>query len=390
MTGIRIGLVTVLCFLLMGPAIGPAAGQDALQIKKAPLKAVPVPAKEAPAKEPAAKKPAADKPAADKPNKTPEPAPKPPTGPRKGGEIFRLTLMDGTILNGQLAVSTFQVETEFGMLKIPMHQVSNFMPGMNSRPDFRKKFDTYVAQLGDDQFDNREKAEKALVEMGPSIRPALEKHMADKDEERRNRVEKILSQLEAMVGADEDDTNDTDRAMIAEDVISTPKFKVIGKLQIKSFSIKSKYGRLEIMLGDIRTAQRMSGDRLELRKTVTVKGSQITPNGFKASSIRVQRGDVIRVTASGSITLPPWGSRARSGPDGAQNYGWYINNKIPVGALVARLGGSGKVIKIGSKLTYTADRSGTLQFAIGMNPSYSNGNYNFGGEYKVKIVVQPK
>jgi len=367
-----------------------AAAQDNLQGVRAKLQAEKAAAEAADTK-------AADDSKKEEPKKQPKrpvnttpvstPGPKSSSDPQH--EIFRLQLMDGSILTGQLSVTQFTVQTEFGPLLVPIGQVSNFVPGMNSRPGFRKRFETYVAQLGDDQFDNREKAEKGLIELGPAVIPELEKYLTDKDEERRNRVEKIMTQLESMA-PDEDDISASDRAMIAEDTLATPKFKIIGKLQIEKFTLKSSYGTLQVKIGDIRHAQRISGDRIEVRKTISLGGANITPNNFKTTTIRVQRGDVIRFSASGQITLPPWGSRARSGPDGASNYGWYINNKVPVGALAARIGASGKVFKVGSSLTHTVTKAGTLQLAVGMHPSYSNGGYNFAGEYKVKIRIQPK
>ena len=77
-----------------------------------------------------------------------------------------------------------------------------------------------------------------------------------------------------------------------------------------------------------------------------------------------------------------------SSPDGAQNYGWYIPNQIPAGALVGRIGNSGTIFKVGSKATITADKSGVLNLAIGMEPNYSN--QAFPGEYHTKIHVEKK
>ena len=77
-----------------------------------------------------------------------------------------------------------------------------------------------------------------------------------------------------------------------------------------------------------------------------------------------------------------------STPEGAPNYGWYINGKIAAGALVGRIGDSGTVFKIGTKYSFTVKKAGYLQLAIGMNPSYATQAYP--GKYDVRIRVSPK
>ena len=100
--------------------------------------------------------------------------------------------------------------------------------------------------------------------------------------------------------------------------------------------------------------------------------------------------DRVTISASGTITMSPWGSNAASGPDGMPNYGWYVPNSIPGGALVYKIGDKGQVTKAGTKTSFVAKSSGVLQLAIGMMPEYSNEGYNFPGEYKVKLKVDPQ
>jgi hypothetical protein len=72
------------------------------------------------------------------------------------------------------------------------------------------------------------------------------------------------------------------------------------------------------------------------------------------------------------------------------NYGWYIPNQIPGGALCARIGEKGQPFKVGRSLTFVAKTSGTLQFAIGIQGEYAGEGYQFPGEYKLKLRVDPK
>jgi hypothetical protein len=111
---------------------------------------------------------------------------------------------------------------------------------------------------------------------------------------------------------------------------------------------------------------------------------------FKSTGIRVQAGDKIVLKAEGSVIMSPWGSNAATGPDGAPNYGWYVPNQIPGGALVARIGEKGTIFKVGRQSTFTAKNAGVLQLAIGIQPEYANEGYNYPGQFSVKLRIDPK
>ena len=81
------------------------------------------------------------------------------------------------------------------------------------------------------------------------------------------------------------------------------------------------------------------------------------------------------------------GPAAVTTPDGAQNYGWYIPGQIPSGALVGKIGND-NFTKLGSKSTFTAERSGVLQLAIGMQADYQENQ--FPGKYTIKVRIQRK
>jgi len=97
----------------------------------------------------------------------------------------------------------------------------------------------------------------------------------------------------------------------------------------------------------------------------------------------------VSISADGQIVMTPWGSEMVSTPEGGDNFGAYMP-QIPGGALVAKIGDSGTVFKLGSKHTFVADRSGVLQLAVAMQAQYARNNYQFPGKYDVKIRVEPR
>ena len=100
----------------------------------------------------------------------------------------------------------------------------------------------------------------------------------------------------------------------------------------------------------------------------------------------MNKGDRITIRAEGTVDWTNWSNT--SSPEGLQNQGNW--NGIACGALCARVGKSGKIVKIGSKESFVAKKSGVLYLAIAMKDNYANNNsYRWEGEFKTRVLVQP-
>jgi len=303
-------------------------------------------------------------------------------------DLMQLHLMDGSVLTGKMSFESITVKTAYGDLIVPIKAIQRITPGMHSHPELRARVNKLIEQLGSDVFDERETAQRQLADLGPAIRQMLEKRANDDDNERRTRIEKILEEFDTL--ADDmmlsDDVNTT--IIPEEDAVETPKFTIVGQITPDAFKLDSAYGTLTVKFTDVRQIMRANVKEENIRRTVTVSGGDIAQKKFKATPIRVSRGDRVVINASGKITMTPWGTNAITTPDGATNYGWYVNNEIAVGALVGKIGNGGDIFLIGSDKSFVADRDGVLMMAVGMNPSYAN--QVMPGEYKVRVHVRKK
>ena len=300
----------------------------------------------------------------------------------------RVYLHDGSVITGILANKSIEVATKFGRLTVPVDQIVSFTPGLDSQTQRMEDLKKLIDQLGDSSYSARDTAEKQLLAMGLKIRNELEMYRNDKNAERKTRVQKILA---AMADLEDDETpddgNEKSQPWKRLDVVMTQPFTLAGRIDQKQFQLASKYGQLNIALADIQRVERPRRGRESYRRTVAVAGTNIVPRQYKNSNITIQAGDRITIKADGVLQMTPWGTGAMSTPEGAPNYGWFVNAKIPSGALVMRVGNNDQPIKVGSSYTFTAKKAGTLQFGIGMNSSYVN--HSFPGTYNLKISVRP-
>jgi hypothetical protein len=313
-----------------------------------------------------------------------EPTPKPAEKPKPG--VLRFHLMDGTIITGKLKTKDLPVSTEFGDLTVPIDAITNFAPGLQSHPKIDEEITTLIEQLASPDAKTRDKAQAQLLTYGPGLIPELQTYADDKDAERKVRVATIMEEL---YSAENDgfELEEGPKISLARlDQVVTAGFTIAGEIKQETFSIESKFGELTVKLADIKGVERMSSDKPEVRKVVAVSGMDMTCKGYKKTGIRVNRGDRIIISAEGRITMSPWGSNSVSGPDGMANNGMY-NGKIPMGALAGRIGDSGEELLIGSKSTFVAQKTGTLQLGFAMQQNWAN--YQFPGEYKVRVRVVP-
>jgi hypothetical protein len=314
-----------------------------------------------------------------------------PVKPRRiiDPDLIRLFLADGTVITGKLTVREIEIDTEFGRLSVPVTRVRAFRPGLESFPETSKKIATLVENLGSNDFKIREEAQKELLAMGMPIRAELRQHTTDTNSERVRRIRDILTKLDELA-EESDDPTANEQIWLRGDAIDTDEFQVVGKIVPQTFTMESKYGTLAVKLGDIRNAKRdVEEEATEIRRVFSVEGQYIAQVQYKDSKIRVQRGDRVNISADGRITMSPWGTNATTGPDGATNYGQANvgGQNFPGGCLVGKIGNNGRVIKIGSRASFVADASGTMQFGVVVHSSYARRGYSFPGQYDLKIRV---
>jgi hypothetical protein len=311
-----------------------------------------------------------------------------PVNPR----VVRFHLMDGSMVSGELTIDQISVATEFGELVIPIPALSSFTPGLGSYPTVATGIDELVEKLGSDDYQTREQAHKDLGRMGLKVRRQLEAKKSDENAERKRHVEQLLKDMESLAEEQAELAEEGEAEAVTEwiddDTVVTNQFAMVGKISPQEFVMKSKYGPLNVKLSDIRKMDREQAGQEAVVRRVEVSGTHLAQMSYKDSGIRVEAGDKVTITADGQLVMSPWGNNMSSGPEGGQNFGWYVANKIPGGALIGKIGNSNEEFKIGGKYSFTAKRSGMLKLAIAMQAQYAQQGYSFPGQYNVRVKVE--
>ena len=127
--------------------------------------------------------------------------------------------------------------------------------------------------------------------------------------------------------------------------------------------------------------QRSTGQPIALNVKVLADN---TANGWTNSGWVVKKGQRIRITATGSVSLGSGRTSAPGGVSGIADADKLLK-AVPTGALIAVIGDDNNdFMFIGSGREFTAERDGSL--FLGVNEGNLNDN---GGSYDVKIEIMP-
>jgi hypothetical protein len=295
---------------------------------------------------------------------------------------FHFSLTDGSRITGKMSLSHIELSTEYGLLTVPIANLLQVVPGLDRRPEDREEIEHLMDMLGKNAKES-EQAREGLMELGAPVRELLRQRREQVGEKQQAEIDKVLMRLDELA---EEEMFEQDE-LIPDDTVRTEKFTAIGKLLSPQFRIETAYGDLTVTMADVERLERVGAGGLpDAHRSLEVNGTHFVQLRLKESGIEVHRGDKVVVRANGTISRST--SRVYSStPDGNSRFGTYSQNPpILGGALVARIGKSGKILKVGSNSTFVAKQSGVLRFGIGMPQTYV-GRYQFNGKYDVSVRV---
>ena len=297
-------------------------------------------------------------------------APKPARAEAAKIEDPLFDLKDGNRFRGRIEFETLEVETEFGVQKIPRSRIVRIVFGTRSDPEVSKRLASLVEQLGDSDFEKREKAQEELLSIGLPAKEAVLEATKHKDPEVKSRAEAIVKVLQDFPGD----------VPAKEDRVETPDFTLIGRIKVDSFPVRTAYGSLQIPRKAI---QAIDFRGLPRTKDFSVSPSPQGPQKTLNTGIRLKAGQKIKVKTTGSVFLRNYGMPAT--PEGLPSNSYGMWNNVPQGALYGRLGADGALFKIGAEYD-DAPGAGILQLGI------ANGSPNpaDNGTFKVSIEIAPE
>lgn len=258
-------------------------------------------------------------------------------------------LRSGTTLVGLIEPAAWKITTAFGELTVPVAEIRRVRFGRRAQPERLARVEAAIKDLASGNPERRDHARAQIVQEGifavESLRQAVKAH---EDPEVRRIASEILKDLDP----------DEESVVSDDDQVDTVRFSVLGQVQLEAFKVNvPELGPLVVKRGDVERVRSAAPDD---SKKITVAGTNCWPNGWLDTKIKVEKGEKLKISATGTIFFPNWGQAFT--PDGNQNMG--MMNNMMVGTLAARVGPKGTIFRVGSNFTGAMSASGTLQFIL--------------------------
>jgi hypothetical protein len=307
-------------------------------------------------------------------------APRPGSGKPAKVSPVEVQMADGSIVRATLLQESILVNTRYGRLTVPAEEVQRIELGLRYPPGAAARIEAAIRKLGSKSFEEREAAGKELLTRGELAYRALTRAAGGRDKEAAKRARDLLKALEA--------AHSEERLHRKEyDLVYTPTFTIAGRVDGAALKARTAYfGEVQLRLGDM----------IALRSLATGDWSRVVVDAAKygvparvwlETNIEVRRGSTLRVRATGQVDLYPLGAEVGtyiSGPAGllrvAAARGFVLGQQVP-GALLGRIGKSGRMFVIGAKYEETVREDGKLYLSIAPSPW----NNVPSGEYTARI-----
>ncbi|HOY32453.1 MAG TPA: hypothetical protein PKW80_11285 [Bacteroidales bacterium] len=309
---------------------------------------------------------------------------------------FRLTLRDGSVMTGTSSLSNINLVTAWGALNIPLKNVSQVFFGVLPDNSQKEKIKALVVDMNNSTEDIRKKAYESLVSMSVNCVPVLEDIINSESyipaTSEDYTAEMALNEMKA--------TYNYDEASVGDDIVVTDNsYRIGGTYSIKSISLKTEYGSLEIPREKITSIDVFykGGDATESSFTLFANKhiSGNTSGGWLKTNIYVKGGQKISITASGEITLASlsgykYKPDGKSSGSGGENYDYDSDYSVTsvttyptYGNVVFKVGESGTVMKAGASYKGTVTGTGYLFLSI-YETVYNASNT---GTYQVRVKL---
>lgn len=203
---------------------------------------------------------------------------------------------DGSLLKITLLDSHLRLKTEYGELRIPTGDIRRLDFATRISDERARQIDAAMGELGDDDYELRERASKTLAGLGATAYPALLKAAESNDLEVVNRAEELLAAIRKALPAEQYEVRE-------DDFVHTAKSKIAGRIDAASLVVATEpFGKQELKVALLRSLRSTAAGAAETKTALPDPGTLSTFQG--------QEGQVLYFQITGGM---PGGGRGGLG-----------------------------------------------------------------------------
>jgi len=298
------------------------------------------------------------------------------TTPKDVARRADILVADGSNLKMSVLQESIEVLTKYGKLTIPTEDIRRIDMGLHLPPGMDVQIENAIRNLGSEAFKQREDASKDLLQAGHWALAALQKASNSPELEVAKRAQSLILRIAER-------TPPEILKIRADDVVQTRDFPVVGRIASPTIKVSSPlFGEQLLKLSDLRHIH-FRGQRGDAEIAIEASKYGSSLDQWFDTTIVVDPQLRMTITAEGNVDLWP----QTPGQYIAQPRGFNTPGKggsFLAGALVGKVGETGRVFLVGERYEGNATEEGKLYLQIIPSP-WNNAST---GTFRVRISTE--
>jgi hypothetical protein len=300
--------------------------------------------------------------------------------------IFTLHLKNGDIVTGTTDITEIPLKTSYGNLNFPVGDINSINIGLqNSNFDKARLLDL-LDKLDFGNTKEKERAFDEIIKMNEGAIPFIKSYLQNSKQANANGEISVEVLYEVMLAK----FNVSRNYSLYDEIVFNGKNSVEGTFDFLAILLETDYGRIRIDRKSIESIdiKILAEEGFTKDNIFKVFANQFVSgnkeNGWLNTSILVKKGEQIKISADGSVSLASLSSNTYSPDGGINGAPGPTDKKINYGQLLFKISQTGKPIKAGESITYTANKTGIIFLSV-YETVYNTANT---GYYNAKVSVK--
>ena len=298
------------------------------------------------------------------------------TPPKDSARLAEVRFADGSIVRMNILQETVEVATKYGKLTIPTDDIRRIDMGLHIPPGMEAQIETSIRNLASEAFKQREDASRDLLQFGHWAFPALQKAAGSPELEVAKRGQALLTRIS-------EKTPPEVLKIRADDVVQTRDFPIVGRIASPTIKAHSPlFGDQMLKLSDVRSIA-IRGQRGDADISIDAAKHGSSLDQWLDTGIAVDSQIRLTITSEGNVDLwPQTAGQYIAHPRGFNTPG--KGGAFLAGALVGKIGESGRTFLIGERYEANVAEEGKLYLQVIPSP-WNNAS---AGVYRVRIATE--
>lgn len=296
--------------------------------------------------------------------------------PKESPRMAEVRFADGSVVRMNIMQESIEITTKYGKLQVPTDDIRRIDMGLHIPPGIEQQIESAIRNLSSESFKQREDATKDLIQAGHWAIPALQKAVGSPELETSKRAQSLLHRVA-------EKTPPEILKIRADDTIQTRDFPIVGRIASPTIKAHSPlFGEQLLKLSDLRSLQ-LRGQRGDSEIAIEAAKHGSSLDQWLDSGITVDSQLRLTITSEGQVDLwPQTPGQYVAHPRGYNTPG--KGGAYLAGALVGKIGESGRTFMIGDRFESIPTDEGKLYLQIIPSP-WNNAS---SGTYRIRVSTE--